>query len=112
VAPEPARPVGAPAVSTPAGDLAPLSGEIRLIDTARAALLAADPRGALRELDRYAIEFPNGKLREEATVLRIEVLAKLGDVAGAERLARDFVRAHPGSGHLAKIRSVLSKARE
>jgi hypothetical protein len=105
--PQPA--VVAPGASAPLADVASLSGEIRIIDAARAWLLAADPRRALRELDRYAIEFPNGKLAEEATVLRIEVLAKLGDMSGAERLADQFVRTHPRSGHLAKIRAILSK---
>jgi hypothetical protein len=104
---EPA-PSFAPVRSAPSGEIAPLSEEIRLVDGARGALVAADPRRALRDLDSYALAFPNGKLAEEATVLRIEVLVKLGDRASAERLAGEFVRAHPASGHLRKIRSILS----
>ncbi len=104
---EPA-PSSAAVASAPTRELAPLSEEIRLVDGARAALVADDPRRALRELDAYARAFPSGKLAEEASVLRIEVLAKLGDRASAERLAGEFVQAHPTSGHLRKIRSILS----
>jgi hypothetical protein len=106
----PLEPLAAPPLAPASSrDVAPLFAEIKLVDAARTLLIGANPSDALRALDQYRAEFPNGKLAEEAAVLRIEALAKLGDNAGAEHLAREFVRAHPASGHLSKISSILSK---
>ncbi len=46
----------------------------------------------------------------EATVLRIEALAKAGDHAAAERVASAFLAMSPGTPYAARIRSLVGTA--
>jgi hypothetical protein len=85
-----------------------LLDEIRHLDRARAALRQGAMAQAAQELDRYDADFPQGTLRPEATVVRIEVLVKVGDHRGARALGQAFAAAYPASGHLSKIRSLLA----
>ncbi len=80
--------------------------ETSLLDTARGALREGHPESALRTLDTYDAQFPAGLLSPEATVLRIEALVRVGDEAGARKLADTFLRAHPESPLAARVRSL------
>jgi hypothetical protein len=114
-APPPSPPVlNVPAPSAPAAASddrvgATLTGEVTLLDRARAALHEGAPARALGELDAYDAAFPAGTLRQEAAVLRIEVLVRRGDERAARISADAFALAHPRSGYLQKIRELLAR---
>ncbi|MBN1611244.1 MAG: outer membrane protein assembly factor BamD [Polyangiaceae bacterium] len=82
------------------GDIA---AEIRLLDTAKRQLNGGNPAGAMAVLDDYRARFPKGALGQEATVLRIEALAKSGQLGTAQALARRFVRNHPSSTYVRRV---------
>jgi hypothetical protein len=48
-------------------------------------------------------------LRQEATLLRIEALARAGNGPAAKRLADRFLRAHPNSPHERRIRTLVGE---
>jgi hypothetical protein len=87
-----------------------LAEEVQILDGAREALVGSDPAAALAALERHHRRFGGGALGPEATVLRIEALLQNGDRAGAARLAREFLAAHPGSPHASRVRSLLPPA--
>jgi hypothetical protein len=76
---------------------ASLPEEIEALDRARTALNVADPTQALRTLDEYDQVLHGTTLKAEATLLRIEALARSGQTAKASELARRFVASNPGS---------------
>ena len=81
-----------------------LRAELVLIGKARRALQADDPQRALELLDAHARAFPQGQMREDRQVLRIEALcaADKGQQARAE--ARQLLRTYPGSAHAGRVR--------
>lgn len=104
---EPAhRAANAPAA--PSAPAASISSEIRMLDAARRAQASGDGAGAIRALDEYKKQYPHGVLGEESSLLRIEALAKLGNLSAARALAQKFRAAHPDSPHLRRIDSVLA----
>jgi hypothetical protein len=74
-----------------------LSDEVGALDRVRAALGASDSTRALQLLDDYDGVLNGRRLAAEATLLRVEALARSGRRAEAERLARRFIEANPGS---------------
>jgi len=92
---EPATPT-APLPKPPAAKPT-LTEELAAVDAASSALRAGDGAGAIRMLDEYARRFPRGRLRLEASVLRIEALAKTGQRAEASRRAKAFLKRYPNS---------------
>lgn len=86
-----------------------LTDEVRSLDAARRELSAGHARAALAALETYRARFPQGSLRTEATVLRVEALLRAGDRASAEREANDIVRAAPGTRHAARVLDLLAK---
>ncbi|HKO50465.1 MAG TPA: hypothetical protein VJV79_22235 [Polyangiaceae bacterium] len=91
----PARPVSAP----------PLTAELAALDAARTSLSHSDPAGALLALDGYSRNFPRGRLKLEAEVLRIGALAKSGQTEAARKRAETFLRLHPDSVLASRVRS-------
>jgi hypothetical protein len=67
-------------VRTPSPASSALADEIAALDGAREALASGDAPRALRALDAHDRAFPRGALSPEATVLRIEALARRGVV--------------------------------
>jgi hypothetical protein len=98
---EPARP------SNAARDEGSLEGEVRLLEEARRALDARAAAGALSALDRYARQFPAGRMAIEASALRIETLFALGQHAQARTLARSFLASHPRSPASMRVARLL-----
>ena len=86
-----------------------LAEEVKALGRAKAALSAGNAGQALRELDAHAVEFPNGKLRQEATVTRIEALIASGDRASAERLGQRFLAHGDKSPYAARVRSLIGE---
>jgi hypothetical protein len=98
----------APSLGAPARPRAArLTEEVRLIEQARAALAVGDVTSARVALDDHARRFADGTLRDEAAVLRIDVLARSGDHVGAKRAARAYLEAHPASPHGPRVREHL-----
>lgn len=77
-----------PSIPKPRED--PLAAELALLESARAALLAEDPRRALVLLTRHARRFRGGALAQEVALTRVEALCHLGDRAAAQREAAAF----------------------
>jgi hypothetical protein len=112
--PTPSSPVAshasrAAAPAAPASSAA-LADEIAALDHARDLLEgghAADTLSALADFDR---RFPNGALRQEATVTRIEALFKLGRATEGASLVDRFLAAHPASSHAEHLRRLVREA--
>ena len=109
VAPAPEE---APAEDAPSPKLEPrrldaLKAESALLTNARAQLRGGNPAAAQASLDRLQAQFPRGTLMQEREVLGIEVLYARGNVEGAKRRAKAFVKAYPNSPHSAKLSRFL-----
>ncbi len=84
-----------------------LSSEIRILDVARAAVDEHRPAAAQRALDSYARRFPQGRMRPEAAVLGLAVLAEQGRRAEARSLADQLLASPPYRAYEPRIRSLL-----
>ncbi len=83
-----------------------LREEIRLLDLARTAIQRQKPVEALASLKTYTNRFSAGSFKQEASVLRMQALAQLGDMSRASSMAKQFVESNPDSpyvGHAARI---------
>ena len=83
--------------------------EVTALDRARSALAQGDTAGALQSLDDYDQVLHGVRLREEATLLRIELLAKSGHTAEARAMAARFVADNPGSSLAERARRFLER---
>ena len=99
------RTAGAARTEARAASAPQLTAELAALDAARAALSHSDPAGALSALDGYNRNFPHGRLRIEAEVLRIGALAKSGQTEVARKRAEAFLRLHPDSVLASRVRS-------
>jgi hypothetical protein len=88
-----------------------LEREIQLLDSARHALQSNAPATALAELDRYARDFPRGRLSVEAFVVRLDALGRAGRGTEARTLAERYLSAHPTSPHADRIRTLTGLVR-
>ena len=91
VAAEPGRPHP---VATPASTL---GDEQALLEAARRALAAGDPRGALAAVSTHERRFAAGGLAEERDVLRIQAHARAGRMDEARAFAERFRARYPHS---------------
>ncbi|WP_438038074.1 hypothetical protein [Sorangium sp. So ce128] len=122
-----ARPLQAPAAATspprpksaapragsaPGAPIDALGEQVAMIDRARDALAAGDAAGCLAALDAHDSKFPRSAMGEEATVLRIEALIRLGDRARAAELGQRFLASRPTSAHASGVRALLGAAKE
>jgi hypothetical protein len=101
--------VAAPRAAAPATEVADLRAELLALDAVRAATDDGRPRKALALLDGYASKYKTGKLREEASVLRIEALAAAGERESARRLADRFLRESPTTIYTARVRAAVAR---
>jgi len=120
VAPTSAAPTGAAAPSGKRSRSADAPGErskdslpkeLSLLDSARRELASGNPAFALRVLDEYESLFPNGRLDAEATVLRIESLARAGDRTHLAAAAKAFLAKHPNGPYATRVRSLIGDTR-
>ena len=96
-------PIGlAPVPTTPS-----FSDELATLDRARAAIDVREPARALSILEGYRSRFPNGAMRPEAAMLRIEALEKAGDHPAAIRAADAFLESDPATPYAARVRSLV-----
>ena len=68
-----------------------------MLEAARSALAAGAADRALQLLARHDRRYPHGSVRPEATVLRVEALARRGETDAARALATRFLAQHPDS---------------
>lgn len=94
--PPKAAPQVRPPAAAPTVDEA-LARERELIDTARSALLRANPAGAVTVLQAHAAQFPSGRFAEERESLWVQALVAQGDVDGARARAKQFHAQFPKS---------------
>jgi hypothetical protein len=86
---------------------ATLRHELSTLDAARGMMARGDASGALARLDRYAHEYPHGRLALEAEVLRIDALDAAGRSDAARARAQAFLDRHPHSVLAARVRTRL-----
>jgi hypothetical protein len=86
-----------------------LAREVRAIDAARTALNGGDVTGALAALDAHDSAFPNGALKMEADVLRVDALGAKGDLTAAKTLASSLLAKAPNGPHARHLQIVLAK---
>jgi hypothetical protein len=98
----------APRVESKSSSASALTAELGALDAARSRLAAGDPSGALSLLDNYARSYPRGRLVLEAEVLRIDALAKSGQMGPAKRRAEAFLKRHPNSVLASRVRTYLT----
>ena len=77
--------------------VAKLKAESRLVERARQALRAGQPRRALGLVDRHAREHRQGAMREEMALLRVEALCDAGEEKRWRQARARFDRRFPGS---------------
>lgn len=107
-----AAPVRAPTTAPVTRALEPARGDIReqmqLLEQARASLRSGDDAAGLARLSEYQQRYPRGVFGQEASVLRIEALHRMGDETRARALAQAFVGRHPASPHVERLSRILS----
>lgn len=104
-----------PAPSLPSSTTVPaphesIPDEVILLDRVRAAHRAGDTRRALDLIASYDRHHPDGQLRQEVEVLRIEVRLARGERRHATRLARRFLYRFPASPHFERVRALLRRS--
>jgi len=92
--------------STGPGAESLLAREVAALDAARTALAVGANASALRQIERYHREFPQGELSADADVVAIEALAAEGQSAATKRAASRFLQRHPRDPHAARIREL------
>jgi hypothetical protein len=89
-----------------------LAQEMQVIDRARTALQANNPRLCLRILDEHRRTFTRPKLNPESAYLRMQAAQRLGDRATAMTIAREIVRRYPNSPHVGRAEALLQRESE
>jgi len=89
-----------------------LGEETKALDQARKALAAHQPSEVLQLLDEYRRRFPNGRLRPEATILRLAALVEAGDREAADSLARRLLSDEAYASYEPRIRSLLREGKQ
>jgi hypothetical protein len=88
-----------------------LGQETLLLDRARTELDAQRGLVALRLLDQYERQFPHGRLRPEATILRLATLFQTGKTDAADALAGRLLADEAYKAYAPRIRSLSREAR-
>jgi hypothetical protein len=104
-APRPASPPKPSPSATP-----PAEDEAVVLSQAQRAL-AQDPATSLRLADDYARRYPGGFMRQEAEVIAVTALVRLGRDDEAQRRGAAFRRTYPTSSHLQRIDALLGRDR-
>jgi hypothetical protein len=92
-------------ISAPMRAKGSIAEEIALIGRAHDALQAGNPEEALARLDEHADRFPTGALAEERASERVLALCASGRVAQARTERERFLREHPESPAVTRVRA-------
>jgi hypothetical protein len=88
---------------------ATLLEEVRQLDAVRSALQGGALADARRGLQSYAARFPQGELRLEHALLRLELLLAGGERAAAQQLARELLTWPGSERHARRLRVLASE---
>jgi len=105
----PAAQPAAPRPSTGTDEADTLAADLAALEAARHQLRVGNPSAALGALDELDRRSPRSRVRDEATVLRIEVLVALARGPEARRLADRFLADHPSSIYRPRINQSLGE---
>jgi hypothetical protein len=81
-----------------------LAAEVSRIDIARTASTNGDFDGAIRLIERYHDDFPEGALAPDADVVALEAAVGKHDRGEVSRRARSFLARYPNDPHAARVR--------
>jgi len=108
--PTPAAGATAPTTTPePAQTRPSLADEVAVLDAALVALRGHDAAAALRALDQYDRQFPEGALASEAAVARIEATFATGDRSRGRALAAKFLASHGDSPLSHRVRTLSDR---
>jgi len=85
-------------------DSSTLAAEVSRIDAARSANARGDYDQAIRGIERYHRDFPDGALAPDADVVALEAVAAKRDRPEAARRAALFLSRYPGDPHTARVK--------
>ena len=85
-----------------------LLAEVRQLDATRNALALGRSDDALRELRRYAEEFPRGTLALDAALLEVRALQRSGRRAMAQRRAHQLLSQPGAERHRAELEAMIN----
>jgi hypothetical protein len=88
-----------------------LGRELESLDQARAALRGGDADRCLHLLREHARKFPRQRMAIEASVLRIEALAKSGNHEAARKAGQAFLAKHPKGPYAQRVTSLIGADR-
>jgi hypothetical protein len=91
-------------VEASAAESSTLAAEVSRIDAARIANARGDYDQAIRTIERYHRDFPNGALAPDADVVALEAVAAKRDRPETARRAALFLSQHPGDPHTARVK--------
>ena len=80
-----------------------LAEQVSRIDTARVAIVSGDYDEAMRLIERYHDDFPDGALAPDADVVGLDAAAAKDDRAEVARRARSFLARYPNDPHTARV---------
>lgn len=100
-----ARPEAPPKVRRKAGE-DPLTAELALVESIRAAVLAQDDRAVIDGVARHQRRFREGVFAQEVAAAAIEARCRLGERARARGEAEEFVEKWPDSNLAARVASL------
>jgi hypothetical protein len=106
------EPAPSPPLSAP--DDASLRDEVERLDRARVSLAAGRTASTLAQVDAYALAFPQGALRDEAELLRIEAMAQTGradDSLAARSRAERLLAGDEHGPHARRLRAIIASLR-
>jgi serine/threonine protein kinase len=88
-----------------------LAAQVSLIDTARVAVASGDYDEAMRLIERYRSDFPDGTLAPDAEVVGLEAAAAKHDWAEVARRAQSFLARYRNDPHTARVEWLAHHAR-
>ncbi|MCB9557127.1 MAG: hypothetical protein H6707_13550 [Deltaproteobacteria bacterium] len=119
--PRPARPADASASAAtanvrratplPAAQQRRQSAEWSALFAAQQLLASGDPQGALGATDRYLARYPGGRYQQEALLLRIRALMRLGRLSDLVHTADLFIARFSNAPAAKRLRSLREQAR-
>ena len=80
-----------------------LAEQVSRLDTARVAITSGDYDEAMRLIERYHDDFPDGALAPDADVVGLDAAAAKDDRAEVARRARNFLARYPNDPHAARV---------
>lgn len=86
-----------------AAESSTLAAEVSRIDTARVAIVSGDCDEAMRLIERYHDDFPDGALAPDADVVALEAAVAKHDRAEVARRAASFLARYPNDPHTARV---------